>query len=203
MLFESQLHDLRMLFPWNRKRNQQKALRAIYEQRRRIYPEDAIAKDSAAIIAMIEKMHTFQQAKSILVYYPIHNEVDLRGLLEKYRTSKTILLPVTHRRYMEVKRYESEELLHRGRMRVPEPQGEPYTGKIDLILVPGVVFDTHCHRIGRGGGYYDRFLKMHKEACKIGVCYDFQLKHQAIPQLLHDQTLDRVVTPPMVIRRNQ
>src|SRR5574344_1880703 len=106
MLFESQLHDLRMLFPWNRKRNQQKALRAIYEQRRRIYPEDAIAKDSAAIIAMIEKMHTFQQAKSILVYYPIHNEVDLRGLLENYRTSKTILLPVTHRRYMEVKRYE-------------------------------------------------------------------------------------------------
>ncbi|MGN0235655.1 MAG: 5-formyltetrahydrofolate cyclo-ligase [Paludibacteraceae bacterium] len=178
-------------------------MRSILEQRRRVYPESAIAADSATIISHIEQMHTFQNAETVLAYYPIHNEVDLRALLEKYRDTKTILLPVTHRRYMEVRQYEGEALLHRGRMRVPEPQGKAYTGKIDLILVPGVVFDTKCHRIGRGGGYYDKFLGQHKESFKMGVCYDFQLKHQPLPTLWHDQPMDRVVSPSLVVDRSR
>ena len=202
MLFESQLIDLKNLLPWNKKRSQQGAIRAIMEQRRRIYPAESIAADSAAIISHTEQMRHVQDSETTLAYFRIANEVDLRALLEKYRDSKTILLPVTHRHYMEVRRYEGEELLHRGRMRVPEPQGETYTGKIDLILVPGVVFDTNCHRIGRGGGYYDKFLRQHKESFKIGVCYDFQLKHQALPTLWHDQPMDRVVSPSLVVDRN-
>ena len=87
MLFESQFIDLKNLLPWNKKRAQQSAIRAIIEQRRRVYPESAIAADSATIIAHIEQMRHFQDAKTILVYYPIHNEVDLRALLEKYRDS--------------------------------------------------------------------------------------------------------------------
>ena len=203
MLFESQFIDFKNLLPWNKKRAQQSAIRAIIEQRRRVYPEESIAADSATIISHIEQMRHFQNAQTILAYYPIHNEVDLRSLLEKYRDSKTILLPVTHRHYMEVRRYEGEEMLHRGRMQVPEPQGESYMGKIDLILVPGVVFDTKCHRIGRGGGYYDKFLRQHKESFKVGVCYDFQLKHQQLPTLWHDQPMNRVVSPSLVVDRNQ
>lgn len=200
MLFASQISDLKALMPWNKKRNRQKALRALIEQRRRVYPSASAASDSAAIIAQIERMRTFQDARTVLLYYPIHNEVDLRPLLTKYGDSKTLLLPVTHRHSMEVRPYQGEESLRHGKFHVPEPQTKTYQGPIDLIFVPGVVFDIRCHRIGRGGGYYDRFLKQHREAKKVGVCYDFQLQHTAIPQLWHDKSLDRVVTPTVVIR---
>ena len=100
---------------------------------------------------------------------------------------------------MEVRPYDGEDMMRKGRYGVPEPQTETYKGSIDLILVPGVVFDQHCHRIGRGGGYYDKFLASHPGAFKIGVCYSFQLKKHAIPHSLFDHKMNRVVTPQQTI----
>ncbi len=195
MLFASQLHDLKNRLPWRTKRQQQQALRTIVEQKRRIYPEKQAAADSQTVVGKIEQSAAFRNARTVLLYYPIHNEVDLRPLLDKYHGSKTLLLPVTHRKAMEIRPYTGETCLKPGYARIPEPQTPAYTGKIDLILVPGVVFDRKGHRIGRGGGYYDRFLKKYKQACKVGVAYDFQLKHHDLPQTWRDQPLDGVVTP--------
>lgn len=195
MLFASQLHDLKNHLPWCTKRQQQQALRTIVEQKRRIYPAEQAAADSQTIVGKIEQSAVFRNARTVLLYYPIHNEVDLRPLLDKYHDSKTMLLPVTHRKTMEIRPYTGEACLKPGYAHIPEPQTPAYTGKIDLILVPGVVFDRKGHRIGRGGGYYDRFLKKHKQACKLGVAYDFQLKHHDLPQTRHDQPIDGVVTP--------
>jgi len=161
--------------------------------------EQEVQEQSALIIAQLEQMSAFQEAKVVLLYYPIHNEVDLRPLLTKYEGQKTFLLPVTHRHSMEVRPYDGEDMMRKGRMGVPEPQTETYKGHIDLILVPGVVFDNHCHRIGRGGGYYDKYLSKHPLAKKIGVCYNFQLKKHDIPHLWHDQKMDRVITPQKTI----
>ena len=158
MLFEAQIHDLKMILPWCRIRREQAALRAIVEQQRRMMSPEEVTSQSAAIIAQLEQMSAFREAKTVLLYYPIHNEVDLRPLLTKYEGQKTFLLPVTHRRSMEVRPYDGEDMMRKGRLGVPEPQTETYRGAIDLILVPGVVFDQHRHRIGRGGGYYDKFL---------------------------------------------
>lgn len=199
MLFEAQLHDLKMMLPWVSARNEQKALRAIVEQRRRMLSPEEVKADSARIVAQVEQMSAFQQAKTVLIYYPIHNEVDLRPLLTKYGDQKTFLFPVTHRHSMEVRPYDGEDMMRKGRLGVPEPQTETFKGHIDLIFVPGVVFDQHRHRIGRGGGYYDKFLANHLAATKIGVCYDFQLKKHSIPHLLRDQKMDRIVTPQATI----
>ena len=174
-------------------------MRAVVEQRRRIMSEQEVQEQSALIIAQLEQMSAFQEAKVVLLYYPIHNEVDLRPLLTKYEGQKTFLLPVTHRRSMEVRPYDGEDMMRKGRMGVPEPQTETYKGHSDLILVPGVVFDNHCHRIGRGGGYYDKYLSKHPLAKKIGVCYNFQLKKHDIPHLWHDHKMDRVITPQKTI----
>ena len=100
---------------------------------------------------------------------------------------------------MEVRPYDGEDMMRRGRMGVPEPQTETYKGPIDLIVVPGVVFDQHRHRIGRGGGYYDKFLAKHLTTKKVGVCYTFQLKKHSIPHWLHDEKMDRVITPQQTI----
>jgi len=198
MLFESQIHDFMMWLPWVRVRREQSALRAIMEQRRRVMSPEEVTGQSELIMAQLEQMSAFKEARTVLLYYPIHNEVDLRPLLTKYAGQKTFLLPVTHRRSMEVRPYDGEDMMRKGRLGVPEPQTQTYTGSIDLIIVPGVAFDHHRHRIGRGGGYYDRFLSKHASVKKIGVCYTFQLKH-AIPHSLHDVKMDRVITPQQAI----
>ena len=161
-------------------------------------PEE-VTEQSGRIIAQLERMSAFQEAKTVLLYYPIHNEVDMRPLLDKYAGQKTFLFPVTHRRSMEVRPYDGEDMMRKGRYGVPEPQTETYHGSIDLIIVPGVVFDQHCHRIGRGGGYYDRFLLKHPQAKKIGVCYSFQLKKHGMPHSLRDRKMDRIITPLQTI----
>ena len=199
MLFEAQLHDLRNLIPWIRVRREQRALRAIIEQRRRIMSKEEVADQSARIISQIEEMSAFREAETVLMYYPIHNEVDLRPLLEKYRDQKTFLFPVTHRHSMEVRPYDGEDMMRKGRYGVPEPQTQTYKGHIDIIFVPGVVFDHHRHRIGRGGGYFDKYLTKHPTAKKIGVCYTFQLKKHSIPHTFLDHKVDRVVTPQQTI----
>ena len=199
MLFESQIHDFLAWLPWARARREQRSMRAIVEQRRRVMTKEEVAADSARIISQIEKMSAFRDANTVLLYYPIHNEVDLRPLLTKYEGQKIFLFPVTHRRSMEVRPYDGEDMMRKGRYGVPEPQTETYSGPIDLILVPGVVFDQHCHRIGRGGGYYDKFLRHHLASKKIGVCYSFQLKKHTIPHTWRDLRMDRVVTPQQTI----
>ena len=195
MLFQAQIHDLLMALPWVRIRREQAALRAIVEQRRRMLTKEEVETDSARIIAQIEQMSVFREAKVVLIYYPVHNEVDLRPLLNKYCDQKTFLLPVTHRHSMEVRPYDGEDMMRKGRLGVPEPQTETYKGHIDLMIIPGVVFDRHRHRIGRGGGYYDKFLSKHLSTTTIGVCYDFQLKKHTVPHHLHDLKVSRLVTP--------
>lgn len=199
MLFASQLHDLKNSLPWNVKRREQQAIRTIMEQKRRVYDNGRAIADSQTIVEKTEQLPVFREAQTVLLYYPIRNEVDLRPLLEKYKDSKTMLLPVTHRKSIEIRPYTGADCLKEGYAHIPEPQTEAYTGKVDLILVPGVAFDRKGHRIGRGGGYYDRFLKKHKKACKLGIGYDFQLKHRDLPQTRHDQPLDGVITPQETI----
>ncbi len=199
MLFESQVHDFWSILPWIRTRREQRALRAIVEQKRRIMTKEQVEEQSALIMAQLEQMSAFREAKTVLLYYPIHNEVDLRPLLSKYKGQKIFLLPVTHRHSMEVRPYDGEDMMRRGRLGVPEPQTSTYRGHIDLIIVPGVVFDQHRHRIGRGGGYYDRFLRKQLTAKKVGVCYSFQLKKHTIPHSWRDQKLDRIITPQQTI----
>ena len=195
MLFEGYIHDFKAWLPWNRESKEKRALRAIIEQRRRVMTKEQVAKDSAAVLRQIEASPRFQQAKVIMLYYPVHNEVDLRPLLEKYYHEKTMLLPVTHRHYMEVRPYDGEDMMRRGHFGVPEPQTERYNGHIDMIFVPGVAFDHHRNRIGRGGGYYDKFLRRHPRAFQVGVCYDYQLKNKTIPHNLLDRKVDRIITP--------
>ena len=78
-------------------------MRAIVEQHRRILTKDEVEADSARIISQIEQMSAFREARVVMIYYPVHNEVDLRPILDKYRDQKTFLFPVTHRHSMEVR----------------------------------------------------------------------------------------------------
>lgn len=154
---------------------------------------------SALILSQLEKMTVFQEAKTVLLYYPKNNEVDVLPLFKRYKRDKVLLLPVTHRRGMTANPYEGNDKMHRGKVGIPEPTTPPYEGEIDLIIVPAVAFDKQGNRLGRGGGYYDRFLKKQSHATFIGVGYDFQLVDE-VPVRKHDQKMHRIILPSQTIQ---
>ncbi|MCQ2342853.1 MAG: 5-formyltetrahydrofolate cyclo-ligase [Paludibacteraceae bacterium] len=200
MLFESQLRNLYDLLPWVKAHKEKEAMRAIDLQKRRILNAEQIAEYSEQVIARLEQTHHFRNAKTIMVYYPVHNEVDLRKLVQKYENEKIFLFPAIahHSHNLEARRFEPHTPFRKGRFGIPEPKTEAYTGPIDLIITPGSSFDRHCWRVGRGGGYYDRFLKEYAKTFSIGVCYDFQL-HDHVPHFWGDRRVNHVITPTQTI----
>lgn len=74
-------------------------------------------------------------------------------------------------------------------------------GTFDLIVVPLLAFDDDLHRLGYGGGWYDRFLAAQPDAFKIGLAYDIQRSGSMIPVELHDIPLDAIVTESGMITK--
>lgn len=70
--------------------------------------------------------------------------------------------------------------------------------EIDCVIVPGAAFDFKCNRLGKGGGYYDKFLKLAVNAKKIAPAFDFQLVED-LPVAAHDTPVDLIITPTKII----
>jgi 5-formyltetrahydrofolate cyclo-ligase len=199
MLFESNIRDLLSLLPQRRLHRAKQRMRELLIQKRRMMSAEERSTQSALILSQLEKMTVFQEAKTVLLYYPKNNEVDVLPLFKRYKRDKVLLLPVTHRRGMTANPYEGNDKMHRGKVGIPEPTTPPYEGEIDLIIVPAVAFDKQGNRLGRGGGYYDRFLKKQSHATFIGVGYDFQLVDE-VPVRKHDQKMHRIILPSQTIQ---
>jgi len=99
---------------------------------------------------------------TILAYWPLKDEVDIRPLLDRWvAEGRTVVLPkVLDDERMELRRYTGRDDLREGAYGIMEPVGEPFTqfDEIGVALVPGMAFDAAGRRLGRGKGYYDRFL---------------------------------------------
>jgi 5-formyltetrahydrofolate cyclo-ligase len=198
MLFESNIKQLLDLLPSKRLSREKNKIRELLVQKRRIMSAEERAEQSELVLSQLENMRCFQEAKTILLYYPVQNEVNVLPLVKRHKKEKTILFPVSHRHGMTVHPYAGNEMMHRGKFGIPEPTTPAYEGKIDLIIVPAVAFDEKGRRLGRGGGYYDRFLKKHTHATLIGVGYDFQLV-ESVPTGRHDQLVHRIILPSQTI----
>ena len=198
MLFESNIKQLLQLLPSNKMRREKNKVRELLVQKRRIMLAADRAEWSELILQQLENMQCFREAKTILIYYPVQNEVDVLPLVKRYKKEKTILFPVSHRHGMTVHPYAGNEMMHRGKFGIPEPTTPAYEGDIDLVIVPAVAFDEKGRRLGRGGGYYDRFIKNQTHATLIGVGYDFQLIEE-VPAARHDQRVHRIILPSQTI----
>ncbi len=198
MLFETNVKDLLRLLPSRKLKVAKSKMRELLVQKRRMLPSAERAMFSEQVLQQLEQMHCFRDAKTVLLYYPVQNELDVLPLVKKYKREKTLLFPVSHRRGITVHPYAGNEQMHRGKFGIPEPTTPAYEGKIDLILVPGVAFDAKGRRLGRGGGYYDRFIKKQTHAVLVGVGYDFQLVDE-VPAARHDQRVHRIILPSKTI----
>lgn len=199
MLFESNIKDLLSLLPQRRLHRAKQRMRELLIQKRRMLSAEERTAQSELILSQLEKMTVFREAKTVLLYYPKNNEVDVLPLFKRYKRDKVLLLPVTHRNGMTANPYEGNDKMHRGKVGIPEPTTPPFEGNIDVIIVPAVAFDKQGNRLGRGGGYYDRFLKKQTHATIIGVGYDFQLVDE-VPVRKHDQKMHRIILPSQTIQ---
>ena len=136
------------------------------------------------------------EARIVLLYSALPDEVPALPLLNRLTTEgKTVLLPrVVSDTDMELRRYTGPNDLEPGAFGIMEPTGELFTDYdlIDVAVVPGMAFDREGHRLGRGKGYYDRFLAQLPHIYKIGICFPFQLVDK-VPADAHDMLMDEVV----------
>ena len=150
---------------------------------------------SIAILEKVEQLPEFIEAKTVMLYWAMADEVQTSEFVIKWSTSKRVILPCVNGNELDLRVFRGEEDLIMGEnFGIPEPSGELYTDydEIDLILVPGVAFDVENNRMGRGKAYYDKLLSSIK-AFKLGVCFDFQLL-QSVPTDEHDIKMDRIVS---------
>ena len=157
--------------------------------------EEEKDEQSTEIFEKLEKLPEFQCADIMLMYWSLPNEVATHNFIEKWSASKTILLPCVQDSELILKHYTEKSCLITGKYAVCEPATEQFSdySKIDLCIIPGLAFDKHGNRLGKGKGFYDKFLP-NINAVKIGVCFDIQLLDN-VPCDDWDKKMDLVITP--------
>ncbi len=171
-------------------------------KRRNMKPEEAIEKSRMAQKIFLES-EQYKNAKSVMLYIPLGNEVDTSGIIsDALASGKNVLVPVTDRETFEITAYKitEETVFEKGTFSVTEPKEKLSfdASKIDVALVPGIAFDRFGGRVGFGKGCYDKFLDDIK-AVKIGFCYDFQLVSH-IETDSNDIAMDFIITEKEFIR---
>lgn len=158
-------------------------------------------KKSAAIARKLFQVKAFRAARRVAFFVSLPEEVDTRRMIDRaLRSGQRVAVPKTDLKKSRISFFEitSRKELHKGVLGIPEPAGEakrrmsPKT--IDCVVVPGLAFDKKFNRLGRGGGFYDRFLKkVAKKTFKVGIGFSFQLVGK-VPASVHDTRLDLVIT---------
>ena len=166
--------------------------------------KNALSKEKADSLSQnigdrLVQTELFQQAKSIALYYGIKNEVQTAELINELHTKKKIALPVVSGENLFFYAFLEKENPTKGCFGIPEPVSDELISpdQIDLFIVPGIAFDYECNRMGRGKGYYDRYLSGINKPI-IGLCFDFQL-FEHIPYEVHDKKMKMVITELITI----
>jgi 5-formyltetrahydrofolate cyclo-ligase len=147
---------------------------------------------SPLVLKNLQALDVFQQAKAIGLYMPLPDEVDLSPLFQTL--DARVYVPAFDGTIDSYRMANVSKDWKKGKFGIPEPAEPVWAGQdeLDLIVVPGVAFDHHGNRLGRGGGFYDRLLPQYS-ATRIGICFDFQCL-ETFPTEAHDCKMNRLVT---------
>ncbi|MCQ9208286.1 MAG: 5-formyltetrahydrofolate cyclo-ligase [Omnitrophica bacterium] len=148
------------------------------------------------------KLAEFKRAKLVMFYLAKAQEVKTHSMIEQaQRLGKKVLVPVILVREKKIIASSIDDLkseLSPGPYGILQPKKEYVREvplkQIDLVLVPGLAFDRQGHRLGRGGGYYDKFLaRLPVSTPRIGLAFDFQVLED-LPTFSHDVSVTKVIS---------
>ena len=177
--------------------DKQKLRKKFLELRLKLDEKTKKQKDKKILKNLIS-LDEFKKAKNVMIYYPFKNEVNVLELIKIFK-DKNFFFPVVNfkKKVLEIRRYNEGKFV-KNKLGIFEPKGKSSKKiKLDFIVVPGIVFDEKCFRIGFGGGYYDKFLK-NVDCFACGVCYDFQIV-KSLPVEKNDVKLDCVFSEKRVM----
>jgi len=168
-------------------------------------PQVAASKSRSACKRLIA-LEEFQTARVVMLYLPIPCEIDTVPIaLAAWQNGEMVLVPKVdwEQRHMIAVRCRSmDDQMDEGRYGLRTPAAvEPWPAdQIDLIVVPALAYDRHGHRLGRGGGFYDRFLSAPEvKAVSCGLAFHEQVVDQ-VPCDENDYPVDILVTDREVLR---
>lgn len=171
-----------------------KTLRALIKKKySEISPSDHEER-SRLLFALLAESSVFKESKHILAFWSLNDEPSTHQFLKSWSREKSLYLPVIQSESLVIKPFLGEEQLKPGELagvQEPEEGDEVPPELIDLVLVPGLAFDADNNRLGRGKGFYDRFLPR-TNAYKIGICFGFQMVAH-VPVDRHDVKMDEVL----------
>lgn len=170
-----------------------KELRSYIKTLKKPHTKEQLLDQSEKILNILEENSDFINARRIMLYSSLPDEVQTQAFLQKWRNEKTIILPTVVGDDIVPVELREDTCFAVGDFNILEPQNEPYQGDYDLMIVPGVAFDRNGNRIGRGKGYYDRFLCKHLNVKRIGICFDFQFVDE-VPTEENDIKMDDIIT---------
>ena len=149
--------------------------------------EDASYK----LVQKLIETNEYKQAKNIMLFYPMKNEVNLLELLQD--DSKTFYLPKIDGQKLLCCKYKNGDILCKSCFKTLEPTSKPIDKKIiDLVIVPALCCDKNNFRLGYGGGFYDRFLADYEG--KTVVCLPKELVIDTIYPDEFDIAVDSIIT---------
>jgi 5-formyltetrahydrofolate cyclo-ligase len=186
--------------PSSRRRRGPAAEKALLRARMRERRQAAGAEQGESARAAGERLAALPEvgmARTVMVYLGHGSEISTEPLIERLAVSGRILLvPVVRGDEIQPWAFRPGDPVQPGPYGPSEPvhsaPADPAT--VDLVVVPGLAFDRSGHRLGQGGGHYDRFLPfLRPDATRVGLCFDTQLLDR-VPHEPADEPVDIVVT---------
>ena len=172
-----------------------KELRRTIRERKRAMTEEEIVSRSEKLGVLFSQSEAYKAAKTIYGYLPYNQEVRTIPMLEQaLKDGKRVAVPKVYGDEMKFLYLDDLSQVEKGYAGIPEPiADEPVADdETALVLMPGLAFDPAGHRIGYGGGFYDKFLAAEPNHPTLALCYEFQM----LPELHteeHDIPVDTVL----------
>lgn len=172
-----------------------KELRRTIRERKRAMTEEEIVSRSKKLGELFAQSEAYKAAKTIYGYLPYNQEVRTVPMLEQaLKDGKRVAVPKVYGDEMKFLYLDDLSQVEKGYAGIPEPIADEPVADDDtaLVLMPGLAFDPQGHRIGYGGGFYDKFLAAEPNHPTLALCYEFQM----LPRLdteEHDIPVDTVL----------
>lgn len=178
-------------------------LRKSMSMKRNSLLKEAVKENSIKIFDRLTTIEAFTNAKQMLTYINLKNEVNTEGIINYcWNHNKKTVAPKVIDSEMEFYYFNKYEELKIGKFNILEPETtHKYIYNLgDVIIIPGLAFDTFGGRVGYGGGFYDKYLSKNSTLVKIAIAYDFQILNTKIEVDEYDIKPDYIVTENRIIK---